>query len=347
MPRTPEHAVIDAAERELLLTAAVAAPSVHNSQPWTFDVGRQRVDLFADTSRQLTAADETGRSLLISCGAALFNLRVAFDHLGYHPRVRVLPDPADPTHVASLEVDHRHRRPGSLAYLYPSIPVRRTNRRPFEDRRTPASVLSLIAEAASLEGAVMRIYEDPVEVDRIVALLRSAEGDEHLYPELERERSRWVATDRTSDGIPAASLGPRPADREAAVRDLGRHLRGDYARPVSAFEKAPTVAVLSTMTDRPTDWVRSGQALERALLVATGLGVSASFMNQPLEQAGLRWLARSPMSGLGNTQMILRLGYGAEVPPTPRRPLAEVLRGEIVLPGEVVIPGPRVPRGSR
>jgi hypothetical protein len=49
-------------------------------------------------------------------------------------------------------------------------------------------------------------------------------------------------------------------------------------------------------------------------------------MNQPVEMPDMRWLVRSPVSGSGQTQMILRLGYGIPVPATPRRPVAEVLR---------------------
>jgi hypothetical protein len=86
------------------------------------------------------------------------------------------------------------------------------------------------------------------------------------------------------------------------------------------------VALLSTLHDAPVDWMRAGQALQRALLVATTEGLSASFMNQPLEQPDLRWLVRSPVTGRGHTQMILRLGYGVPVPATPRRPISQVLR---------------------
>jgi hypothetical protein len=74
------------------------------------------------------------------------------------------------------------------------------------------------------------------------------------------------------------------------------------------------------------DWVRAGQALERLLLVATNEGLVASFMNQPLEQDELRQHLRSPLTGHGHTQMLIRIGYGAPVPPTPRRSIAEVTR---------------------
>jgi len=326
MRATESPTGLDGRTVELLLTAATAAPSVHNSQPWQFAVSRRGIDLFADTSRQLAVADVAGRSLLISCGAALFNLRVACDQEALHARVRVLPDRTDPTLVATVEVEHRHDRPGPLADLYEAIPQRRTNRYPFFSRAIPRSVVSRLAEAVTAENAVLRVYDDPQEVDRIVRLLQDAEYEERDVPGFAVERAEWVGSTRPGEGIPARSLGPRPAEPRTAYRDLGQPRLGDEPRPLAPFEKTPTIAVLSTVTDTAADWVRAGQALERALLVATGAGLSASFMNQPIEHPDLRWLVRSPTTGHGYPQMLMRLGYGGPVPATPRRPLADTLR---------------------
>jgi nitroreductase len=324
MRSTAPTALIDPATSRALLEAATAAPSVHNSQPWLFEVGPRSIDLYADIDRQLKVADASGRSLLISCGAALLNLRVAADHLGFHPRVRLMPTPADLTHVARVDVDHRHDRPGLMDELYPAIWSRRTNRYPFWHRRIPRAVLGRMGEAVALENAILRVYDEPAEVERIVRLLRDAEFEERRTPGVTEERQAWVARSAPGEGIPRQALGPRAAGHGTPFRDLDPV--GDRGREVAPFEQAPTVALLSTVHDAPVDWVRSGQALQRALLVATNEGVSASFMNQPLEQPDLRWLVRSPLTGRGHTQMILRLGYGVPVPATPRRPISQVLR---------------------
>ena len=79
------------------------------------------------------------------------NLRVAAEHLGFRPRVRVLPSSTDPTLVAAVQLDDRHSHPGGIAILYPSVATRRTNRQPFADRRVPLSVLSGAIEAVDLE----------------------------------------------------------------------------------------------------------------------------------------------------------------------------------------------------
>src|SRR5215472_10587372 len=76
-----------------LVTAAARAPSVHNTQPWRFRVGPDAIELWTDPRRKLRA-DSSGREMLISCGAALFGLRLAIRSLSYLPVTELLPDPA-------------------------------------------------------------------------------------------------------------------------------------------------------------------------------------------------------------------------------------------------------------
>lgn len=315
--------LIDESVERTMLEAAVAAPSIHNSQPWRFLVGPRRIELYADPARQLRIADASGRSLLISCGAALFDMRVAPEHLGFHPRVRLLPTD-NPILVATLEVDHRHARPGLFAELYPAIWRRHTNRYPFWDRMSPSSILAWLGEAVTQENSLLRIYDDPDEVQGIVDQLHYAGFEERHTPQALAERAEWVTAGAREDGIPVDSLGPMPAQPDATFRDLGNGR--DLPRSIARFEATPTVAVLCTRYDRPVDWVRAGQALQRLLLVATNEGLVASFMNQPLEHDELRQQLRSPLTGHGHTRMLLRIGYGTPVPPTPRRPISEVSR---------------------
>jgi nitroreductase len=262
--RTVSDQPIGASDTEDLLRAATLAPSLHNSQPWAFGVARHHIDVYADASRQLPNADPTGRSLLISCGAAIFNLRVAAEHLGFRPHVRLNPDPKDPTLVAVARLNHRRPRPGPLDRYYPAIARRRTNRRPFRNQHLPYSILAALDEAVRAEGAILRIYDDADEVRRIIDLIHHAELADTNEPGRTTERQAWIGGPLRDDGIPAGSLGPRPLEQPAAYRDLG-HAVGiprDYAQ----FEATPTIAILSTVRDKPIDWIRAGQSLERLLL---------------------------------------------------------------------------------
>jgi voltage-gated potassium channel Kch len=59
-----------------------------------------RLRVRADLSRRLRVIDPSGRSLHISCGAALFNLRIAVRYHGWHCRVLLLPDRSAPERLA-------------------------------------------------------------------------------------------------------------------------------------------------------------------------------------------------------------------------------------------------------
>ncbi len=75
-----------------LVELAARAPSVHNTQPWRFADPGSSIELYADAGRQLME-DQAGREMIISCGAALFGLRLAIRSLGYQPEVSLFPEP--------------------------------------------------------------------------------------------------------------------------------------------------------------------------------------------------------------------------------------------------------------
>jgi len=74
----------------------VLAPSNHNAQPWRFVVDGTSVLLCADRTRALAVVDPFDRRLIIACGAALFNLRVAIQHFGLRYTITLFPDRFDP-----------------------------------------------------------------------------------------------------------------------------------------------------------------------------------------------------------------------------------------------------------
>jgi nitroreductase len=312
-------------ERESLLAAAIAAPSIHNTQPWLFALGPDTVDVYADPRRQLTAQDPQGRAMVISCGAAVLNLRVAAEHLGHAAQAAVMPDPTQPDWIAHVALDGVHPRAGMTGELHAAIAARHTNRGPYEDRPIPSPMLQALVEAAQLEGAELHLVSRADERERLVKLMHTADSESYGDQGLQSEAEQWIGVEAGRvDGIPTDALGPLPDDPHTPHRDL-EHGRPHQARSVARFEEAPTLAVLTTPRDSRADWVTAGQALERVLLVATIEGLSATFANQPLEQPSLRWLVRDPDEPIGFPQMIMRLGYGQPVPPTPRRAVSDVV----------------------
>jgi hypothetical protein len=109
---------------------------------------------------------------------------------------------------------------------------------------------------------------------------------------------------------------------EEFVRDFSS-VTPAIARASATFEPFPHLAVLTTARDEPADWLRAGQALQRVLLTATMYGVSASFLYQPIELRDMRGKATLAWPWPENPQMIIRFGYGAPAPGSPRRQLQD------------------------
>jgi nitroreductase len=301
--------------------AAVAAPSIHNSQPWRFRIRDGGIDVFADWSRQLAVIDPSGRELLISVGAAVFNIRLAVRDQGWAPVVRLFPEPAEPALVARVAPGPSARPDPSLAALAAAIPRRHTNRRPFARVVIPTPVLEELTAAARLEGGTLRIA-DAVGRAAILSLVRTADQRLRSQGIYRAELTEWTlpAHDRR-DGVPPQAFGPWDALETLPLRDFGLTLPQLHRRG-ERFEPYPTIVVLCTDGDTEEHWLRAGQALERALLVATVHGLAATPMSQPLEIPALREL----LTDTGRwAQVILRLGYGQPTTPTPRRSLADVL----------------------
>ena len=309
-------------DQEAMLRAAVAAPSMHNTQPWRFRFNGRTVEVYRDRERELPAEDPSRRMLFVSLGAAIFNLRVAAAARGFGSQVRHLMHQRRPDLVAVIELDTPPS--GGLAELAPYITQRRTNREPFSDERLPDQVRAELDLCARLEGAVLQWLDRPPRRWWLrMATTEAANADDEDRGRT-AERRRWVGGDREDDGVPSSALGPRGAGGDPVVRDLAA-TEADEARPVADFERDPQFAVLATRYDGPIEWLRAGQALERVLLPATARGISVSMLNQAIEHEGLRLQLNDPLGPWQRPQAVIRFGYGPSVPPTPRRSIADVV----------------------
>ncbi|WP_406209344.1 hypothetical protein OH807_38570 [Kitasatospora sp. NBC_01560] len=310
----------------LLASAAGAAPSLHNSQPWRFTPMPDSlgVQVYTDPDRAVPLTDPDGRALHISVGAALFNLRVAGLRLGRDPEVRLLPERDEP-HLAGT-VRLSRPAPSSPPYgrdLFEAIWQRHSSRQPFANRDVPEVVLGELTAAALGEGAVLSVLEED-GVRRVLSLTGDAERRTHADLARMAETRAWLRLEApAADGIPAAALGPQDHDARVPMRGFtGRTLS---TSPSQRFEALPQLATLSTHGDLPADWLRAGQALQRIWLLATAHGLRASVLHQAVEWPDTRWGLRDPAEGVGHVQLVLRLGYGPPGPATPRRPVDEIL----------------------
>ena len=309
---------------DVLLSAAVAAPSMHNTQPWRFEVNGRVIDVFLDGSRSLPAEDPTGRAMRIAAGAATFNLRCAAASMGYASWFGLVPDAADHDLVARIVVEPAAEPEPVLKELFEQISRRHTSREPVRPAQLSTGDRMALLRAALAEGADLTWLPEP-KVRDVLGLLVDTDlreiGDWHRRA----ERAHWVGGSRTDDGVPSSVLGPRSAVYPSPVRDLGTR-PADQTRARTVFEAEPALAVLSTEADGEADQLAAGLALERILLTATLVGLKASFLNQLLEFDDLRRVVQRSTGKAGFAHMVIRFGHSTVMGVTPRRPVSSFFR---------------------
>lgn len=312
-----------------LIRYAILAPSGHNTQPWLFRMRDQTLELRADRTRSLPVVDPEDRALVISCGAALGTLRLAARHFGLQPAVEVLPDSGDEDLLALISLEEGDPPTDDEEELFRAIPERRSNRQAFDERDLPGELLErLVADAREEEVWLHLLRGD----DRTAIASLVAEGDRVQMADkrFRRELASWIHPNRSRsrDGMRGYGFGFGELMSHAgphAIRsfDLGK---GQAARDRELTGGSPVLSVLGTEADEPAAWLATGQALQRVLLRARAVGVWSSFLNQPIEVAELRPKLGDLAGRAGaHPQLLLRLGYGPEVKPEPRRAVEDVL----------------------
>lgn len=312
-----------------VLNYAILAPSSHNTQPWLFQIEGSVLEVMADMTRALPVTDPDGRELVMSCGAALFHIRLALQYFGYASEVEMFPDRERTTLLARLTLGLRCESETDQIVLFQSIPRRRTNRSAFRDSPLPESLLGELRTDAEAEGAwLLSAASEPDRV-AIADLVAEADRIQWANRKFRGELAAWLRPNKRPgrDGIPGYAEGLEDLSSQVGplvVRtfDLGKN-RAAKDRDIALY--SPVLAVVGTDGDAPIDWMRAGQALARVLLRARSEDAWASFLNQAIEVPDIRERLRADLGCPGCPQLLVRFGYADEVPPTPRRPLKQVL----------------------
>jgi hypothetical protein len=321
-----------APEEQLRFLAAYAilAPSIHNTQPWKFRIRGATLDFYADRTRALPIADPRERTLVISCGAALFNIRTAMYYFGCTGTTQPFPEPRQPDLLARISLGGSTRPVGAWAPLFQAIPNRVTDRGLFDLRPIAPDLLAELQTTAKLEGAWVFPFTNPQTRKQVESLIDEGSRIEFGNPDFRRELAGWLRPSGDREGVPRSALGTTelPDLATSLMPFVIRHFNVGgraAARNARLAAGAPLLVCLGTAGDDPLAWLSAGQALQRLLLTATANRLHASFLNQPIETARLRPKLLALMPRRGQPQMLLRLGRGSRRTHTPRRGLEEVL----------------------
>jgi nitroreductase len=309
-----------------LVDLACSAPSVHNTQPWSWRFSDEGLRLYADPQRQLPVEDPGGRNLVISCGAVLDHFRYAARALGWDTHVDRLPDGDAGGALAEVRIT-RGTPSRSAADDLAVLRIRCTDRRRFTSWPVPPLLVDQLVDVARSRGARACPVQDEGVRHRLELLAHEAHAARVRDPIASLEQRQWVGRRPSGDGVPLDVL---PAADAPAALPRNRFGTGLVQETRAVVESGDGVIVLGGATDDALSWLLTGEALSSLWLEATTTGLSVVPLSLPVEVDDVRQQLQGvlPDDGL-YPHLLVRIGWQAigrsELPRTPRRPLAEVL----------------------
>jgi nitroreductase len=333
MTQTQKYADLDTTSVTAALTLAVRAPSIHNTQPWRWELRHGVLTLMVDRARQLLVADPDGHSMLMSCGAALALTEMGLRAEGWDVEVDRPSDPGDPDVLAEFRGLGR-RAPAQHDLDRAAAGRRRqSERRPFAVGRVAPDDIEKLRVIAAAPGVFVHFpVRDDENLDLAIAVSH-ADRFERNDADYLAEMRRWVRSDdESNDGVPAMAIphvpGAEPRHTNVPVRDFEVGIPGGQLI-AAGIDERPLIAVVFTTADGRADQLAAGEAMMRLLIEAELLGLSCCPISQAVDMLAFRTRLRVLMSWTEYPQMMLRLGNPPEAgraPLTRRRPVADVLQ---------------------
>ncbi|MEL6549342.1 MAG: twin-arginine translocation pathway signal protein [Pseudomonadota bacterium] len=323
--------------RKRALSWAILAPNPHNQQPWLVDLATPgEITLFVNPEKLLPHTDPFSRQITIGLGCFLEVLRMGALEEGLAADVTLFPEGSDPAAldarpVAVIRLRETDATPDPL---FAHVLARRSLKEPFDtDRAIPPAAL------AAIEAAVPACATSaaPEFIAEIRALTEEALDIELLTPRTFKEsvdvfRVGARATDAQPDGIDLtgpmiefARLG-RQMTAQKLMDTTSMSFREGRNAVLENARTAMGYTWLVTPTNTREDQIATGADWVRVNLAATAQGLGFQPLSQCLqeypEMAGPFAEVHRRLAPAGGTvQMLARLGYGPDVPRSPRWPL--------------------------
>lgn len=337
------------------VAAAILAANPHNTQPWIFHVGADGINLYADPTRRTGTLDALNREHHIGLGCALENLVLALAARGYLASVTLLPEAADPNHVATVAMGPpRVAGVGSSAgtggALHDAIGDRRSNRGPYTSAAiTTAVTEALQVEAGNLDGVSVRWFTTASDRAAMGALIIEATQAIVADDQQSTDSFAWFRNNRDDidthmDGLTLDAQGMTPVVLAlakilpATSRTAGDTFWLDQTRTVhTATAAAYGVITVADVQDSVLQ-LTGGRLLQSIHLAATVQGLALQHMNQVTERVDREASLGQPATFAARLDALLaqpgqhvlstfRVGHPARAARlSPRRPVRNVTR---------------------
>ena len=316
---------IAAAQKELIRYATLAANS-HNTQPWRFGVSDRSILVAPDLDRRLPSVDPDNHHLYASLGCATENLIQAAAAFGLRAT------PSFDAATGGINIGLETSAP-TRSRLFDAIPMRQSTRGLFDARPAPSEQLRQLEADGNVDGVELRLFTERKQIEEILGYIVAGDSaaleDEAYIAEL-KTWLRFNASEalQTADGLFSKASGnpTLPSWLGRLIFGLVITKDGENKKCEAQLRSSSGVAVFISEKNNPESWIASGRSSQRFALRATALGIRHCFVNQPVEVPIVRGQFAAYL-GVGSRRpdLVMRFGYGAELPRSLRRPVNQVL----------------------
>lgn len=189
-----------------LLRYATLAANGHNTQPWRFRVGEDRIDILPDFSRRTPVVDPDDHHLFASLGCAAEILSLAAAASG-RPGMLAF-DAANGGMIAF----RMGRGVPVASKLCDAIPKRQSTRTDYDGRGVSTAELKLLAAAAAAPGVDLALITDRPQMDRVRDLVVAGNTAQMTDLAFMRKLKQWMRFNphqalASRDGLFSATSG--------------------------------------------------------------------------------------------------------------------------------------------
>lgn len=310
-----------------LVRYATLAPNSHNTQPWKFRVYTDRIDVLPDFSRRCPAVDPDDHHLFATLGCATENLVLAAGAHGLRANVSVINATAD-----AIRIDFEPAAPEDSPQ-YRAITKRQCTRANYDGKQVPSEQLSILEASAQNEDVAAIVFTGKRDLETILEYVVAGNTTQMNDTAFMSELKQWIRFSESSivehrDGLFSASSG-NPTVPNWIGRTMLKFVfteDGENEKYTGHVRGSAGVIAFVSQEDNRESWINVGRCYERFALQATAFGLRHAHINQAVEVPEIR-AQFADYLGIGERRpdLLVRFGYGPELPRSLRRPIDQVI----------------------
>jgi len=312
---------------EEIIETARFAPSVHNSQPWEFEIIENSIIIHRSKKRVLASGDPIGRETWISIGCVLEAIVLTAKAYGIKTR-----EPIIIKESISLEFSNLHRvnvdsRNNNILKL---IKSRYSDRSRYEKRFLKDREIERILSFKSYDSTTLNLVLNHEEISSISSLVKKGVKVALSSPDFRNELTEYVIPPLVmkKTGIPTKSLRIKPFIGliELMLIKFGLNISKRANDEYKRWSNSPAIVCISAAGDSKIHWINAGRTYYKSLILITDLGLSNSTSAAPVEAFDFHADIEQILGSNYRLQALYRVGYSNARPaPAPRLSTEELL----------------------